>query len=64
MEKEKNTNENGILFFEGEYLNGERIGKGKEYNFHSLEFEGIYLNEEGKEYYLHNEILFLYIIPP
>ena len=42
--------------FEGEYLNGERNGKGKEYNiFGKLEFEGEYLNGErngkGKEYY-------------
>ena len=40
MEKEKN-----ILIFEGEYLNGKRNGKGKEYGYDgSLKFEGEYLN--------------------
>ena len=43
-----------ILKFEGEYLNGERNGKGKEYFFGQLIFEGEYLNGErnrkGKEY--------------
>ena len=45
------------LLFEGEYLNGERNGKGKEYNLFDgkLEFEGEYLNGKrngkGKEYY-------------
>ena len=36
----------GSLSFEGEYLNGERNGKGKEYDIHngSLSFEGEYLN--------------------
>ena len=39
--------ENGKLIFEGEYLNGERNGKGKEYYFDgSLRFEGEY--SEGK----------------
>ena len=33
------------LMFEGEYLNGERNGKGKEYNkYGELKFEGEYLN--------------------
>ena len=37
-----NTNE---LIFEGEYLNGERNGKGKEYELNGeLKFEGEYLN--------------------
>ena len=37
-----NTN---ILIFEGEYLNGKRNGKGKEYNINgNLLFEGEYLN--------------------
>ena len=33
---------NGKLVFEGEYINGERNGKGKEYNYKNgkLEFEG------------------------
>jgi len=35
----------GVLEFEGEYLNGKRHGKGKEY-YHNgdLEYEGEYLN--------------------
>ena len=38
-----------MILFEGEYLNGEKNGKGKEYNHHGdLLFEGEYLN--GKEY--------------
>ena len=32
------------MIFEGEYLNGERNGKGKEYNDDKLLFEGEYLN--------------------
>ena len=47
---------NGELIFEGDYLNGERNGKGKEYNYDGeLIFEGVYLNGEkngkGKEYF-------------
>ena len=44
------------MIFEGEYLNGKRNGKGKEYYFSNgkLKFEGEYLNGErngnGKEY--------------
>ena len=43
------------LRFEGEYLNGKRNGKGKEYNYNGkLSFEGEYLNGKrngkGKEY--------------
>ena len=39
----------GKLEFEGEYLNGERNGKGKEYDSNGiLKFEGEYLN--GKEW--------------
>ena len=46
---------NGKLEFEGGYLNGERNGKGKEYDYiGKLEFEGEYLNGKrngkGKEY--------------
>jgi len=34
-----------ILLFEGEYVNGKRNGKGKEYNYDgSIKFEGDYLN--------------------
>ena len=36
---------NNVLIYEGEYLNGERNGKGKEYNDNGkLIFEGEYLN--------------------
>ena len=38
-----------ILRFEGEYLNGKRNGKGKEYDNGKLIFEGEYLN--GKEWF-------------
>ena len=34
------------LLFEGEYLNGKRNGKGKEYYNGNLEYEGEYLNGE------------------
>ena len=47
------------LKFEGEYINGERNGKGKEYlDIDKLFFEGEYLNgkrnAKGKRYYLYN----------
>ena len=49
-EMEKGKNMNMIydkLIFQGEYLNGKRYGKGKEYNRGGqLIFEGEYLNEE------------------
>jgi len=44
---------NGELRFEGEYLNGEKNGKGKEYYDVELRFEGEYLNNKkwnGKRY--------------
>ena len=48
--------EKKILKYEGEYLNGQRHGKGKEYNkYGDLIYEGDYLNGkkhgQGKEYY-------------
>jgi len=48
--------ENDALIFEGEYLNGKRNGKGKEYDIYgNLIFEGEYLNGKkngkGKEYF-------------
>ena len=45
----------GKLIFEGEYLNGEKNGKGKEYDNGKLIFEGEYLNVKrkgkGEEFY-------------
>ena len=52
---------NDVLIYEGEYLNGKRNGKGKEYNYinNEVEFEGEYLNGKrngkGKEYYDQNK---------
>ena len=50
----KSYNFINILLFEGEYNNGMRNGKGKEYNNGKLIFEGNYLdgqrNGKGKEY--------------
>ena len=47
--KRKEYDYNGKLEFEGEYLNGERNGKGKEYYKNGeLIFEGEYLN--GKKW--------------
>ena len=52
--------------FEGEYLNGEKNGKGKEYYYNGfnliLIFEGEYLkgkrNGKGKEYYSNGKLKF------
>ena len=57
------NNENDILLFEGEYKNGKRNGKGKEYYYGGkLEFEGEYLNGKingkGKEYDSNGKIKF------
>ena len=52
--KEYNISTNNLLF-EGEYLNGKKIGEGKEYYDNDngkLKYEGEYLNGEGKEYFL------------
>ena len=42
--------------FEGEYLNGMKNGKGKEYYYDKIKFEGEYLNDKrhgnGIEYYV------------
>ncbi len=52
----------GELYFEGEYLNGQRNGKGKTYlNNGKLKFEGEYLNGQqrngkGKEYDYYSNI--------
>ena len=52
----------GALIYEGEFLNGERNGKGKELGLNTLKFEGEYLNGKrngkGKEYYDRNIIKF------
>ena len=58
----KNYEEN-MHIFEVEFLNGEKSGKGKEYNIDKkLIFEGEYLNDkrngQGKEYYSNGNILF------
>ena len=46
----KEYNNDGKLLFEGEYLKGQRNGKGKEYDWYNGEliFEGEYLNGERK----------------
>ena len=58
----KEYNHDYELIFEGEYLNGERNGKGKEYFYGELIFEGEYMdgkrNGFGKEYYINNKIKF------
>ena len=61
--KEKGEEYKGQLKFEGEYLNGERNGKGKEYYSNGkLKFEGEYLNGKregkGKEYFKDGTIKF------
>ena len=52
----------GELEFEGEYLNGKRNGKGKEYYYNNkLRFEGEYLNGQiwnGKGYDPFNNIVY------
>ena len=46
--KVKEYNDYGNLVFEGEYLNGKRNGKGKEYFYGKLIFEGEYINGKKK----------------
>ena len=41
---------NDYSIFEGEYLNGEKNGKGKEYSINKLKFEGEYLNGKKHKY--------------
>ena len=54
----------GKLSFKGEYLNGERNGKGKEYYYSNgkLQYEGEYLNGKrhgkGKEYAENGQLIF------
>ena len=60
--KVKEYDDNGKLEFEGEYLNGKRNGRGKEYEYGELIFEGEYLN--GKRWngkskeYEYDELIF------
>ena len=60
----KEYDEKGKLTFEGEYLNGEKNGKGKEYDYNGnyVIFEGEYLNGKrngkGKEYKFGDELTF------
>ena len=58
----KQYNNRFLKEYKGEYLNGERNGKGKEYNWGSLVFEGEYLNGErngkGKEYNIEGVLIF------
>ena len=53
---------NSGLIFKGYFLNGERNGKGKEYENHKLRFEGEYLNGKrngkGKEYNKDGKLIF------
>ena len=52
----------GLIIYEGEYLNGEKNGKGIEYEHGILKFEGEYLkgkrNGKGKEYYNSGKLKF------
>ena len=61
MENQKNIKIINLIF-EGEYLNGKRNGKGKEYNsFGKLSFKGEYkygLKAKGKEYYPNGKLYF------
>ena len=58
----KEYNNDGELVFEGEYLDGKRYGKGREYNKDKLIFEGKYLDGKrdgkGKEYNNNSELVF------
>ena len=53
----------GVCYFEGEYINGKRNGKGKEYNYKGdIIFEGEYINGKrngkGKEYNYYGNLIF------
>ena len=52
-----------VLIFEGEFINGDKNGYGKDYNLYDLklEFEGIYLNGKkwtGKGYKANEDIAY------
>jgi len=44
--KVKEYDYNGELIYEGEYLNGKRNGKGKEYYNGKIKYEGEYFNDK------------------
>ena len=50
------------LAYEGEYISGERNGKGKEYNFGKLVYKGEFLNGKrngkGEEYDDNGNLIF------
>ena len=52
----------GNIIFEGEYLNGKRNGKGKEFENDKLIFEGEYFNGKrngkGKEYDINGKLIY------
>ena len=58
----KENNLYGQLIFEGNYLNGERNGKGIKYLNYELKFKGEYLNGKkngkGRSYYPSGELKF------
>ena len=57
------SNSEGRLKFEGEYINGKKNGKGKEYKNCNLIYKGEYLNNKrngkGKEYTLDGKLIFI-----
>ena len=59
--KGKEYDKDGDLIFEGVFLNEEKNGQGKEYQYNEIVFTGEYLNGKrngkGKEYY-HESLIF------
>ena len=59
--REYSSSDDDLIFY-GEYLNGKRNGKGKEYEVGRVIFEGEYLNGKrngkGKEYYSNGKLKF------
>ena len=63
IEKYENNNNQECFMYSGEYLNGKRSGKGKEYSKYGLLiFDGEYLNGKrngiGKEYNKYGSLIF------
>ena len=56
--KGKEYDYEGGLIFEGEYLNGERFGRGKEYYNNNIIFEGGKGNRKGKKYNNEGKLIF------